>query len=82
MNDQKILYTLIDREYNVKNTFDRSTALGWISGYYNRSGEKFTRSVLFSTLGPQGLGTVNLYINGSTDKDWTCKLTRQKVSLG
>ena len=81
MNNQKVLYTLVDREYNVKSTFDRSTALLWISEYYNRNGEKMTRKVLFSTLGLQGLGTINLYNEGCTDKDWTYKLIRKQISL-
>lgn len=79
MQTDIIVYTFINREYNIKHTLDRSTALGWISQYYNRSGVKMNRQSYFSTLGPQGLGVVNLYDEGRTDKDWTCKIVRKKV---
>ena len=79
MNTDIFVYTLIDRDYNIKTTIERSAALGWIAAYYNRNGEKMNRSVLFSTLGLQGEGVVNLYKEGCTDKDWTVKLSRKKV---
>lgn len=81
MNTQKILYTLIDREFNVKNTTCRTSALFWIHNLYNRKGELMTRSVLFDTLGPQGLGTINLYEEGNTDKEWSFKLTRSQLTI-
>lgn len=70
------LYTTVDKEYNVKNTVDRFQALSWVDNLFTRDGQRLTRKVLFDKLGSTGIGTINLYEEGNTDKDWKVKLTR------
>ena len=74
----KIVFTLIDRSYNVKSTQDRTLALSWIRQYYARDGRQMTRSVLFSLINDNGHSSVPLF-SAPNDEQWTMLLTRANL---